>query len=160
MQSDGHEVLLHELHAMEWIDSPEYVARQTPRGATFQVRIRALPAIHDTLPSHRSDTANPALASSSLTMSSVVGVDACRVLVLPYSALERVYGKLPHLRGAIDCVVARDVVHKLFATGEAVRGVQKLSATISEHVQRADTEQLSQQQAVQKDEEERKELGG
>ena len=148
VQSDGIEVLLHELHAMEWVDSPEYVARQTPRGATFQVRIRALPPTHSTPHDRPTTPIPPPSASSSLTVSADAGssVEACRVLVLSYSGLERMYGKVPHLRGVMEYVVARDVTHKLFATGEAVRGMQKLSATINEHNQQAETVQQQQQQ--------------
>ena len=151
VQRDGGEVLLHELHALEWTDSPEYVARQTPRGATFQVRIRALPAIALSVSDYPA-AESIAAASTSLT----VFAEACRVLVLPYAGLERVYGRLPHVRGVIDCVVARDVTHKLFATGEAIRGAQKLSATIDEQSQQAAT---AQQQKLE-NEEERKEGKG
>ena len=160
VQHDGADVLLHELHAMEWLDSPEYVARQSARGATFQVHIRALPPLHRQQPD-RPNTPNPTSPTDSLTLSSAPPEDACRVLVLPYSVLERVYRKMPHLRGAMECVVARDVTHKLFATGEAVRGVQKLSATIKEQIQQAEAQQQQQpQQQALKDDEEKKESEG
>ena len=157
VQGNGQEVLLHELHTMEWIDSPEYIARQTSRGATFQVLIRALPASNQPPPS--TSGLSSSASSLSLTLSSAESVDACRVLVLPYGALQRVYGKLPHLRGVMECVVARDVTHKLFATGEAVRGVQKLSATIDEQKQQAETEQLPQHQPPKVDEEKKDDEG-
>ena len=135
---------------MEFVDSPEYVARQTTRGATFQVRIRALPPLDlTTTTSHRPHTPNPATQPTApLTRASKPPTaDACRVLVLPYAVLERCYGRMAHMRGVMECVVAKDVTHKLFATGEAVRGVQKLSVTIDE--QRVEAEATQQREEWQ-----------
>ena len=138
---DGSSALLHELTAMEFIDSPEYVARHTARGAAFNVAIRALdserPPPAETQLSSASLSATPAASSASFAMPSS---SACTVLVLPYTSLARTFAAAPHIRSVVDAVVSRDVTHKLFATGEALRGMTKLTATMRARQEEADAE--------------------
>ena len=126
-EDDGSLHLLHELHPMEFIDSPEFIGRQTERGAVFHVAIKAL----DPTPSFSPPTSSHSSASLSLQASSsslpTPSDTACQVLVFPYTALMATFSASPHIQSTIDALVSRDVTHKLFATGEAMRVLNKMT---------------------------------
>ena len=102
---------------MSFIDSPEYIARHTRRGAIFSVRIIALPPSPPLPP-----PASPTLPPSST---------ACSILTFPYTNLTSPPTPL-HLLSTLDALVCRDVTEKLFTTGEVVRGLVKLKQLMRE----------------------------
>ena len=126
-EDDGSQHLLHELRPMEFIDSPEFIGRQTSRGAVFHVAIQAL----EPTPSFSPPTSSLSSASLTLQPSSsslpTPSDTACQVLVFPYIALMGTFRVSPHIQSTIDALVSQDVTSKLFATGEAMRVINQMN---------------------------------
>ena len=113
---------------MEFIDSPEFIGRQTQRGAVFHVAIKALDPSPSFTPPTASSSASLTLQPSSSAFPLPTPSDtACQVLVFPYTALTATFTASPHIQSTVDALVSQDVTHKLFATGEAMRVLTRMN---------------------------------
>ena len=135
---------------MSFIDSPEYIARHTARGAVFTVRVIALPP--PLPPSSPPPALLPSSSSLPLPPPLTPSTTACTILSFPYSHLTSPPTH-PHLLSTLDALVSRDVTDKLFTTGEVVRGLVKLRAMMQGEGRRLERGEEGGEKEEEKDEE-------
>lgn len=137
---NGDEELVHHLNPLEFVDSPEFIARSTARGPIINVAIRAManndvetaapssygsieltsPASGDALvphPSYLSPTVTNRLPLSQQSHRS----GRCRLLVMSYTSIHQLRTKNVAVRSAIDAMVSVDVTQKLFQSTQGAR---------------------------------------